>query len=146
MRPFTPSAVAALRRIPVALALLCALPFAGAADDSQRLASMSDTELEAGMKSGVQVVMQRVPLQMEDQSVLVGADYEPVSRIATYHYLQATRLDPQALRSRLTLKNCSTPNTRAMMGRGIAFRHLYTVGERQFDVTVRDSDCAATRG
>jgi len=144
MRSFTPSVVA-LRRLAAALALLSALPIATAADDSQRLASMSDTELEAGMKSGVQVVMQRVPLQMEDQSVLVGAEYEPASRIATYHYLQATRLDPQTLRARLTEKNCSTPNTRAMMGRGIAFRHLYTVGERQFAVTVRDSDCD-TRG
>ena len=28
-----------------------------------------------------------------------------------------------------------------MLDRGITFRHLYTVGERQLDVTVRDSDC-----
>ena len=130
-------------RIPVLLVLLGAMSLGFAGDDSARLASMSDTELEAGMKSGVQVVMQRVPIQMDDQSVLVGAEYEPGSRIATYHYLQASRLDPAILRSRLTAKNCSTPNTRAMMGRGITFRHLYTVGERQLDVTVRDSDCEA---
>ncbi|SFM63635.1 hypothetical protein [Variovorax sp. OV329] len=130
-----------LRRLPAALVLLCALPLASAGDDSQRLASMSETELDAGMKSGVQVVMQRVPLQMEDQSVLVGAEYEPASRVATYHYMQATRLDPAALRNRVTAKNCATPNTRAMMGRGITFRHLYMVGERELNVTVRDSDC-----
>jgi len=141
---FVPRSEPALRRLPVALvALSCALPAAWAADDSARLSTMSETELDAGMKSGVQVVMQRVPIQMEDQSVLVGAEYEPASRVATYHYLQASRLDPATLRNRLTAKNCSTPNTRAMLGRGIAFRHLYTVGERQLDVTVRDSDCAA---
>ncbi len=129
-------------RIPVlALVLLCALPAASGADDSARLSTMSETELDAGMKSGVQVVMQRVPIQMEDQSVLVGADYDAASRVATYHYLQAGRLDPSALRSRLTAKNCGTPNTRAMLGRGIAFRHLFTVGEYQFDVTVHESDC-----
>lgn len=130
-------------RVAVLLVLLGTLSLGFAGDDSARLASMSESELEAGMKSGVQVVMQRVPIQMDDQSVLVGAEYEPASRIATYHYLQASRLDPASLRNRLTAKNCSTPNTRAMMGRGIAFRHLYTVGERQLDVTVRDSDCQA---
>ena len=134
-----------LASLPAALVLSCAAPAAWSADDSQRLSTMSEKELEAGMKSGVQVVMQRVPMQMEDQSVLIGADYEPATRVATYHYLQATRLDPAALRTRLTAKNCSTPNTRAMMSRGIAFRHLFTVGERQVDVTVRDSDCG-TRG
>ena len=133
----------ALRHLPIALALTCALPLAWSADDSSRLASMSDSELEAGMKSGVQVVMQRVPIQMEDQSVLVGAEYEPASRVATYHYMQASRLDPGTLRMRLTAKNCSTPNTRAMLDRGITFRHLYTVGQRQLDVTVRDSDCTS---
>ena len=142
MSPIT-HRVSALVPHAVALALSCAPPVTWSADDSARLSTMSESELEAGMKSGVQVVMQRVPIQMEDQSVLVGADYEPVSRVATYHYLQATRLDPAALRSRLTAKNCSTPNTRAMMGRGIAFRHLFTVGNRQFDVTVRDTDCGA---
>ena len=132
------------RHLPVALVLSCALPLAAwSADDSARLSSMSDSELEAGMKSGVQVVMQRVPIQMEDQSVLVGAEYEPATRVATYHYMQARRLDLMTLRTRLTARNCSTPNTRAMLGRGITFRHLYTVGERQLDVTVRDSDCAA---
>lgn len=136
---------ARLRHLPMALALSCAVPLAWSADDSARLSSMSESELEAGMKSGVQVVMQRVPIQMEDQSVLVGADYEPAGRIATYHYLQAGRFDPAALRSRLTTKNCSTPNTRAMLGRGITFRHVFTVGARQFDVTVRDRDCG-TRG
>ena len=139
----TTQQVSALRHLPLALALSCTMTVALGADDSMRLTAMSDTELEAGMKSGVQVVMQRVPIQMEDDSVLVGAEYEPASRIATYHYLQASRLDPAALRTRLTAKNCSTPNTRAMMGRGITFRHLYTVGERQLDVTVRDSDCSA---
>lgn len=142
MRPLTHRAVP-LRRLPVLLALIGPLTLAFAGDDSARLSSMSDSELEAGMKSGVQVVMQRVPIQMEDQSVLVGAEYEPGSRIATYHYLQASRLDASALRNRLTAKNCSTPNTRAMLGRGITFRHLYTVGERQLDVTVRDRDCQA---
>lgn len=135
--------VPALGPLSVALVLSCALPAAWSADDSARLSTMSEKELDAGMKSGVQVVMQRVPIQMEDQSVLVGADYEPAHRVATYHYLQAGRLDPAALRSRLTAKNCSTPNTRAMLGRGITFRHLFTVGERQFDVTVRNSDCGA---
>ena len=144
MRPFT-TGLPALHRLAAVLALLCAIPATWSADDSARLSTMSETELDAGMKSGVQVVMQRVPIQMEDQSVLVGADYEPARRIATYHYLQASRLDPDALRNRLTAKNCNTPNTRAMMGRGITFRHLFTVGERQFDVTVRDSDCG-TRG
>ncbi|HYP70335.1 MAG TPA: hypothetical protein VEP93_05580 [Variovorax sp.] len=137
--------MSALAPLPVALLVAFVSPVAWSADDSERLSTMSDTELEAGMKSGVQVVMKRVPLQMEDQSVLVGADYEPVTRIATYHYLQATRLDPAALRTRLTTKNCTTPNTRAMMSRGITFRHLFTAGERQIDVTVRDSDCG-TRG
>ncbi|MBS0455046.1 MAG: hypothetical protein JSS14_27420 [Proteobacteria bacterium] len=135
--------VPALRHVPVWLALSCALPLAWSADDSARLASMSESELDAGMKRGVQVVMQRVPIQMEDQSVLVGAEYEPASRVATYHYMQAGRLDPQSLRVRLTAKNCSTPNTRAMLDRGIIFRHLYTVGDRQLDVTVRDSDCTS---
>lgn len=135
--------LAPLRRLPMALALACVLPMAWGADDSARLSSMSDSELEAGMKSGVQVVMQRVPIQMEDQSVLVGAEYEPASRVATYHYMQASKLDPASLRTRLTAKNCSTPNTRAMLDRGIIFRHLYTVGERQLDVTVRDRDCAS---
>jgi len=130
-----------MRRLQALAALLVATPLAFAGDDSARLSSMSDSELEAGMKSGVQVVMQRVPIQMDDQSVLVGAEYEPSSRVATYHYMQASRLDPATLRNRLTAKNCSTPNTRAMLGRGIAFRHLYTVGERQLDVTVRDRDC-----
>lgn len=134
---------APLRHLPMALALSCALPLAWSADDSARLSSMSESELDAGMKSGVQVVMQRVPIQMDDQSVLVGAEYEPASRVATYHYMQAGRLDPAALRMRLTTKNCSTPNTRAMLGRGIIFRHLYTIGERQLDVTVRDRDCAS---
>ncbi|MFC5606366.1 hypothetical protein [Variovorax soli] len=135
---------APLRHLPMALALSCALPLAWSADDSARLSSMSESELEAGMKSGVQVVMQRVPIQMEDQSVLVGAEYEPASRVATYHYMQARGLDPMALRTRLTAKNCTTPNTRAMLGRGIVFRHLYTVGQRQVDVTVRDRDCASS--
>lgn len=142
MNPFA-HRVSALGALSVVLVLSCAVPEAWGADDSARLATMSEIELEAGMKSGVQVVMQRVPIQMEDQSVLVGAEYEPASRVATYHYLQAGQLDPAALRNRLTAKNCSTPNTRAMMSRGIAFRHLFTVGERQFDVTVRDSDCGA---
>lgn len=124
------------------LAIACALP-AWAGDDSVRLATMSDSELQAGMKSGVQIVMQRVPMQMDDQSVLVGAEYDAARRLATYHYLQARQLDPDMLRNRLTAKNCNTPNTRAMMGRGITFRHLYTVGDNQFDVTVRDTDCAA---
>jgi len=133
-----------LRHLPMALVLACAaLPLAWAGDDADRLSTMSESELDAGMKSGVQVVMQRVPIQMEDQSVLVGAEYEASSRVATYHYLQASRLDPTALRSRLKAKNCSAPNTRAMLGRGITFRHLYTVGERQLDVTVRGSDCAS---
>ena len=131
--------------LPVALVLCCAWSICWGADDSARLSTMSETELEAGMKSGVQVVMQRVPIQMEDRSVLVGAVYEPASRVATYHYLQASWLDPAAVRHRLTAKNCSTPNTRAMMDRGITFRHLFTAGERQFDVTVRSSDCG-TRG
>ena len=135
--------VPAMRHLPVVLALLCTLAVAWGADDSARLSTMNETEVEAGMKSGVQVVMQRVPITMEDQSVLVGAEYEPASRVATYHYMQAARLDPAVLRTRLTAKNCSTPNTRAMLGRGITFRHLYTVGERQLDVTVRDSDCTS---
>ncbi|MGR4869740.1 hypothetical protein ACIPRI_12835 [Variovorax sp. LARHSF232] len=133
-----------LRHLPAALALMCALPLARASDDdAMRLATMSESELDAGMQSGVQVVLQRVPLQMDDQSVLVGAEYEPSTRIATYHYVQPRSLDPGTLRSRLTAKNCSAPNTRAMLGRGISFRHLYTVGTRQLGVTVKDSDCAS---
>ena len=135
-----------LSRLAIGALLLCALPLAWAADDSQRLATMSESELEAGMKSGVQVVLQRVPIQMDDQSVLVGAEYEPATRVATYHYVQPVGLDPNDLRSRLTAKNCSTPNTRAMISRGIVFRHLYTVGMRQIDVTVKSSDCGAGRG
>lgn len=129
-----------------AIVLACAPALALAADDSQRLQAMSESELEAGMMSGVQVVLQRVPLQMEDRSVLVGAEYEPSTRVATYHYVQAGSVDADALRNRLTAKNCSTPNTRAMMSRGIAFRHLYTVGPRQLGVTVKSSDCGASRG
>ena len=133
------------RHLPAALALVCALPLARASDDdAMRLATMSESELDAGMKNGVQVVLQRVPLQMDDQSVLVGAEYEPRTRVATYHYVQPRKLDPSALRSRLTAKNCSAPNTRAMLGRGISFRHLYSVGTRQFDVTVKSSDCAGS--
>jgi hypothetical protein len=126
------------------LALLGLAPLAHAADDSQRLSTMSESELEAGMKSGVQVVLQRVPIQMSDQSVLVGAEYEPQSRIATYHYVQTGGVDPATLRTRLTAKNCATPNTRAMMSRGVSFRHLYTTGNRLLDVTVTNSDCAGT--
>lgn len=135
---------AAWRRLTPALGLICSLATAWAADDSVRLATMSESELEAGMKSGVQVVMQRVPMQMDDQSMLVGAEYDAGSRVATYHYLQARRLDPSDLRNRLTAKNCSTPNTRAMLDRGITFRHLYTIGERQLDVTVRSRDCQSS--
>lgn len=133
----------AIRPLLAGLALACSTAAASAADDSVRLATMSENELQAGMKSGVQMVMQRVPMQMDDQSVLVGAEYDPSRRVATYHYLQARQLDPSALRDRLTAKNCNSPNTRAMMSRGITFRHLYMVGDHQFDVTVREGDCAA---
>lgn len=129
----------------LAVALLCLAPLVRAGDDSQRLSTMSESELEAGMRSGVQVVLQRIPIQMEDQSILVGAEYEPNSRVATYHYVQPGGVDPQALRSRLTAKNCATPNTRAMMSRGISFRHLYTAGKRLLDVTVTSSDCQTSR-
>jgi hypothetical protein len=129
----------------IGVALLCLAPLVQAGDDSQRLSTMSESELEAGMRSGVQVVLQRVPIQMEDQSVLVGAEYEPKSRVATYHYVQPRAVDPQALRTRLTAKNCATPNTRAMMSRGISFRHLYTAGKRLLDVTVTSNDCQGTR-
>lgn len=129
----------------LAAALLCLAPLTQAADDSQRLSTMSESELEAGMRSGVQVVLQRVPIQMEDQSILVGAEYEPRNRVATYHYVQPAAVDPQALRSSLLAKNCGTPNTRAMMSRGISFRHLYTAGDRLYDVTVSGNDCGSAR-
>ncbi|HSV57861.1 MAG TPA: hypothetical protein VLJ19_03100 [Variovorax sp.] len=129
----------------LAVALLCLAPLVQAGDDSQRLSTMSESELEAGMRSGVQVVLQRVPIQMEDQSILVGAEYEPNTRVATYHYVQPRAVDPQALRIQLTAKNCATPNTRAMLSRGISFRHLYTAGKRLYDVTVTSNDCGNAR-
>jgi len=125
----------------LALALLGFCAQAGAADDSKRLTTMSDTELDAGMKAGVQVVLQRVPIQMENQTVLVGAEYEPSAKIATYHYIQAGTFDPSALRTRFTTKNCTTPNVRAILSRGITFRHQITAGDRLLDFSVKNDDC-----
>lgn len=120
---------------------LGALAPAFGADDSVRLTNMSESELQTGMQSGVQAVLAHVPMQMEDRSVLVGAEYSSATRTATYHYVQATRLDPDVLRMRLMAKNCGTPNTRAMMKRGIRFQHLYSVGDDEFSVTVSDEHC-----
>ncbi|MDM0110642.1 hypothetical protein QTI66_00695 [Variovorax sp. J22R133] len=125
----------------LAVVLLAFCAQAIAADDSQRLKTMSDSELEAGMKAGVQVVLQRVPIQMENQTVLVGAEYEPNTRIATYHYVQAGTFDPAALRTRFTTKNCTTPNVRAILSRGITFRHQFTAGDRMVDFSVTNGDC-----
>jgi len=122
-------------------ALVSANALADPGEQAQRLATMSETEFEAGMKQGVQVVLQRVPIQMDDQSVLVGAEWEPAARVATYHYVQVRGFDPAALRSRITAKNCTTPNTRAILGRGITFRHLYTAGNRLLDFSVSQNDC-----
>jgi len=125
-----------------ALAIAFAAPAIGfGADDSVRLASMSDTELQTGMQSGVQAVLQHVPMRMEDQSVLVGAEYSPETRTATYHYVRVARVDPELLRAHLTAKNCGTPNTRAMMARGIRFVHLYTVGDDVYGVTISGDAC-----
>ncbi|MDM0044357.1 hypothetical protein QTH91_07695 [Variovorax dokdonensis] len=135
----------ALRSLTTAFGLgLGALAPAFGGDDSLRLATMSETELQSGMQSGVQAVLQHVPMKMEDHSVLVGAEYSSATRTATYHYVQATRLDPEVLRLRLMAKNCSTPNTRAMMKRGIRFQHLYSVGDDEYSVTVSDEHCPPT--
>ncbi|WP_213955299.1 MULTISPECIES: hypothetical protein [unclassified Variovorax] len=114
---------------------------ATAADERSRLSTMSDTELEAGMKSGVQRVLQQVPIRMGDQATLIGAEYESRSRVATYHYIRPGGVDSSALRSRITAKNCNTPNVRALLARGVTFRHLYMVGDQQVDFSVTQRDC-----
>ncbi|MEJ8856186.1 hypothetical protein WKW79_16520 [Variovorax robiniae] len=93
------------------------------------------------MKSGVQRVLQQVPIRMEDQATLIGAEYESRSRVATYHYIRPAGADASALRSRITAKNCGTPNVRALLARGVTFRHLYMVGEQQVDFSVTQRDC-----
>jgi len=127
--------------ITMALALMAFGATAVAADEPARLAKLSDTELDAGMKSGVQRVLQQVPIRMEDQATLIGAEYESRSRVATYHYIRPSGVDASALRSRTTARNCSTPNVRALLGRGVTFRHMYMVGEQQIDFSVTQRDC-----
>lgn len=138
---------ARLRLAPCAFVVCCltlaASTAAMAADDSARLTTMSEAELQTGMQSGVQAVLQHVPMRMEDQSVLVGAEYSPNTRTATYHYVQKRQVNPDQLRAQLRAKNCGAPNTRAMMSRGIRFEHLYTVGDDVFGVTISREQCGA---
>ena len=130
-----------LPHIVLAVALMALGVPAVAADDQARLSTLSDTELEAGMKSGVQSVLQQVPIRMEDQATLIGAEYESSSRVATYHYIRPGGADSSALQSRITAKNCGTPNVRALLARGVTFRHLFMVGEQLVDFSVTQRDC-----
>ena len=79
MGPHTQRAVP-LRHLPAVLALLCALPLASAGDDSQRLASMSESELDAGMKSGVQVVSEDQHSQVKTVIARVSRPRDRVDR------------------------------------------------------------------
>ncbi|MEJ8848659.1 hypothetical protein [Variovorax rhizosphaerae] len=86
-------------------------------------------------------MLQQVPIRTEDQATLIGAEYESRSRVATYHYIRPVGMDASALRSRITAKNCGTPNVRALLARGVTFRHLYMVREQQIDFSVTQRDC-----
>ncbi|KWT98158.1 MULTISPECIES: hypothetical protein [unclassified Variovorax] len=116
---------------------------AGAADNSASILQMSESELAAETKAGVDTFNKDLPSRVNATTILQSVSYTSFNKVYMYRYETTFPMNEKAQRAALVKQQCASPNLSAFMKRGITLRSLYFGPDRKMtDIEVRAADCA----
>lgn len=116
--------------------------FSHAADNSALLFRMSESEVVAEMKTGIEISNKELPARVNATTILQSVSYTSFDKVFMYRYTTTNAMDEKAQRAAVVRQQCASPNLLALMKRGITLRSLYfDPNQKMTDIEVRQTDC-----
>lgn len=120
------------------LQIACSLAYADTADNVLRY---SDSQIMSTAKTMADGVSRASPSQIDAATTLLGAIFSPDTKTIIYKYETSVSIDSSKMHSYLVKLTCSDRIIRALMYRGVKFKHVYLTPTGQEAGLVTYEDC-----
>jgi hypothetical protein len=110
------------------------------ADTADNILRYSESQLLRAGQTMAEGVARSSPSQIDSTTVLLGAIFARDTKTFIYKYESSIRLDPSRMAQAIPRYTCADRIRRALMSKGITFKHVYITpaGQLERSVTIRD--------
>ena len=121
-----------------ALQLACSLAYGDTADN---IMQYSDAQINNTGKKMAEAISRASPAQVDAGTKLLGAIYAPDTKTIIYKYETTFSIETSKIPSYLSRQTCADPIRKALMYRGVKFKHIYFTPIGQETGVVKYQDC-----